>query len=610
MSRLSIITKDRAQATVEDMYKDLEKRITASPPGLCPIDLAASFLKMAHAQTCGKCVPCRIGLGQLESLLEDVLDGKGKLETIDLIEKTARSIYYSADCAIGYEAANMVLKGVEGFRDDFEEHILRDRCNFSLYQSVPCVSLCPAGVDVPGYIALISEGKYADAVSLIRKDNPMPLTCAYVCEHPCETRCRRNMIDDSINIRGLKRFAVDNAGNVPIPKPAPSTGKYVAVVGGGPSGLSAAYYLSLMGHDVEIFEQKDYLGGMLRYGIPNYRLPRVLLDKEIETMLSNGVKVNLGVDVGKDISILDLKDRFDSVYIAIGAQIDKKIGIGREDAEGVVSAVDILKEIGDGIYPDFKDKTVLVLGGGNVAIDVARSAIRLGAKSSDIIYRRRKADMPAMDEEVHDAIAEGCEIFDLLLPIEVEKDDSGKVSALWVQPQIVGPIKSDRPITRNAKESPIRIPCDMVVIAIGQGIESKDFEKDGIPVRRGLIDALSSAGVVDIPGIFAGGDCISGPATVIQAIAAGKVAAANIDEYLGYHHIIQSDVKVPEPLLVDRVPCGRVTMNERPVFERIDDFDISELGMSLEEANQESKRCLRCDHFGFGALKGGRIERW
>lgn len=320
MSRLSIITKDRAQATVENMYKDLEKRITASPPGLCPIDLAASFLKMAHAQTCGKCVPCRIGLGQLESLLEDVLDGKGKLETIDLIEKTARSIYYSADCAIGYEAANMVLKGVEGFRDDFEEHILRDRCNFSLYQSVPCVSLCPAGVDVPGYIALISEGKYADAVSLIRKDNPMPLTCAYVCEHPCETRCRRNMIDDSINIRGLKRFAVDNAGNVPIPKPAPSTGKYVAVVGGGPSGLSAAYYLSLMGHDVEIFEQKDYLGGMLRYGIPNYRLPRVLLDKEIETMLSNGVKVNLGVDVGKDISILDLKDRFDSVYIAIGAQ--------------------------------------------------------------------------------------------------------------------------------------------------------------------------------------------------------------------------------------------------------------------------------------------------
>ena len=604
------MTQDRAQATVEDMYKDLEKRITASPPGLCPIDLAASFLKMAHAQTCGKCVPCRIGLGQLESLLEDVLDGKGTLETIDLIEKTARSIYYSADCAIGYEAANMVLKGVEGFRDDFEEHILRNRCNFSLYQSVPCVSLCPAGVDVPGYVALISEGRYAEAVSLIRKDNPMPLTCAYVCEHPCETRCRRNMVDDSINIRGLKRFAVDNAGDVPIPHPAESTGKKVAIVGGGPSGLSAAYYLSLMGHDVEIFEQKNHLGGMLRYGIPNYRLPRELLDHEIDTMLSNGVKVNLGVNIGKDISVLDLKDDFDSVYIAIGAQIDKKIGIEGEDAVGVVSAVDILKDIGNGLYPDFENKTVVVLGGGNVAIDVARSAIRLGAYSSDIVYRRRKADMPAMDEEIEGAVAEGCEIYELALPIKIEKDEAGHVSALWVQPQIVGGIKSGRPMPRNAKENPIRIPCDMVVIAIGQGIESKDFEKDGIPVRRGLIDALSSAGVKDIPGFFAGGDCISGPATVIQAIAAGKVAAANIDEYLGYHHIIQTDVKVPEPLLADRVPCGRVTMIERPVSDRIEDFDIVELGMSLEEANQESKRCLRCDHFGFGALKGGRIERW
>ena len=438
----------------------------------------------------------------------------------------------------------------------------------------------------------------------------MPLTCAYVCEHPCETRCRRNMVDDSINIRGLKRFAVDNAGDVPIPHPAESTGKKVAIVGGGPSGLSAAYYLSLMGHDVEIFEQKNHLGGMLRYGIPNYRLPRELLDHEIDTMLSNGVKVNLGVNIGKDISVLDLKDDFDSVYIAIGAQIDKKIGIEGEDAVGVVSAVDILKDIGNGIYPDFENKTVVVLGGGNVAIDVARSAIRLGAYSSDIVYRRRKADMPAMDEEIEGAVAEGCEIYELALPIKIEKDEAGHVSALWVQPQIVGGIKSGRPMPRNAKENPIRIPCDMVVIAIGQGIESKDFEKDGIPVRRGLIDALSSAGVKDIPGFFAGGDCISGPATVIQAIAAGKVAAANIDEYLGYHHIIQTDVKVPEPLLADRVPCGRVTMIERPVSDRIEDFDIVELGMSLEEATQESKRCLRCDHFGFGALKGGRIERW
>ena len=197
------------------------------------------LLKLCHAQTCGKCVPCRVGLGQLGNLLEDVLNGDATLETIDLIEKTARAITNSADCAIGYEAADMVLRGVIGFRDDYEEHILHGRCTCSLNQPVPCVALCPAGVDIPGYIALVSEGRYADAVRLIRKDNPFPTACGLICEHPCEARCRRNMIDDSINIRGLKRFAVDHAGDVPVPKRFRPTGKTVAVIGGGPGGLSA-----------------------------------------------------------------------------------------------------------------------------------------------------------------------------------------------------------------------------------------------------------------------------------------------------------------------------------------------------------------------------------
>ena len=610
MSRLSIITENKAQTTVEELYKDLERRISASPPGLCPVDLASSFLKMCHAQSCGKCVPCRVGLGQLEKLMEDVLDGNGTLETIDLIESTASSIFYSADCAIGYEAALMVLKGIKGFRNDFEEHVLRGRCICELNQPVPCVSQCPAGVDIPGYVALVAEGNYADAVRLIRKDNPLPSVCGLICEHPCEVRCRRTLMDDPINIRGLKRFAVEHAGEVPVPEPAEATGKKVAVIGGGPGGISAAYYLRLMGHDVTIYEQRKQLGGMLRYGIPSYRLPRETLDREIEQLLSTGIHVKTGVTVGESPNILELRSQYDAVYIAIGAHTDRKIGIEGEDAKGVISAVELLRGIGDSQLPDFTGKDIIVIGGGNVAMDVARSAIRLGAKRLRIAYRRRREDMTAMPEEVEGAIAEGCELVELHAPLRIEEDAEGKVAALWVKPQIIGPVVNGRPKPMDSGQPEVRLACDMVLVAIGQGIESKNFEKYGIPVKRGVIDALNWSGVKDISGVFAGGDCVTGPATVIRAIAAGKVAAANIDEFLGYHHVISTDVQIPKVRMDTRKSCARVNMKERSVCERVKDFQLIECGMTEEEAMQESRRCLRCDRFGFGSFKGGRVEQW
>lgn len=612
MSRLSIITQNKAQATVEELYKDLERRISASPPGLCPVDLASAFLKLCHAQSCGKCVPCRVGLGQLQKLMDQVLDGEADISVIDLIEKTARNIFYSADCAIGYEAARMVLKGIRGFRDDFEEHILRGRCKFELNQPVPCMSQCPAGVDIPGYVALVAERRYGDAVRLIRKDNPLPAVCGLICEHPCEVRCRRTMIDDPVNIRGLKRFAVDHAGDVPLPVPAVATGKKVAVIGGGPGGISAAYYLTLMGHEVTIFEQRKKLGGMLRYGIPNYRLPREELDREINHLLSLGIHVKTEVTVGENPNIADLREEYDAVYIAIGAHIDRKIGIEGEDAQGVISAVELLREIGDDEMPDFTGKEIVVIGGGNVAMDVARSAVRLGAKRVRIAYRRRRADMTAMEEEIEGAIEEGCELLDLHAPLRIEEDENGHAAALWVQPQIIGPMKHGRPIPMVSSKAPVRLACDIVIVAIGQGIESKEFEKQGIPVKRGVIDAMSWSGVKtkDITGVFAGGDCVTGPATVIRAIAAGKVAAANIDEFLGYNHVISSDVEIPRVRLDDSSNCARVNMRVRQASERIKDFELIEEGMTCEEACQEAKRCIRCDHFGFGILKGGRIEKW
>lgn len=611
MSRLKIAIENEAVQTVERLYKDLERRIVASPPGICPVDLALNFLRLCHAQTCGKCVPCRIGLGQLATYLEDVLDGRATMATLGEIERLAKDIEISADCAIGTEAARMVLRGLDGFRDEYVAHIQTGNCTYHINQPVPCVALCPAGVDIPGYIALIREGRCADAVRLIRKDNPFPTACALICEHPCEARCRRNMLDSSVNIRGLKRYAVDNAGVVPAPVCGQSTGKRVAIVGGGPSGLSAAYYLQLMGHSCTVFELRPKLGGMLRYGIPNYRFPRERLQEDIDCILSTGVEIKYNTKIGESLTIDDLRRQYDAVYVSIGAQSDKKVGIEGEESKNVYSAVDLLGSIGSDNPPDFTGKRVVVIGGGNVAMDCVRSSLRLGASEAKIVYRRRKEDMTALPEEVDGALEEGCGLMQLHAPLRIEADENGNACALWAQPQIIGKIDAwGRAKVSAAAKEPVRIAADVVVVAIGQGIETRHFEQAGMSVKRGNLAALPDGMVSDLPGVFAGGDCVTGPATVIRAIAAGKVAAANIDNYLGFNHLISVDVDIPAAISEDKHHCARVNLGEKDAQERKDNFEHIECGMTAQEAAQECGRCLRCDHYGYGIFKGGRAAIW
>lgn len=612
MSRLTVYTPDDAEIVMGRMVQEMERRLAAAPPGICPVDMASVFLRLCHAQTCGKCVPCRVGLGRIGDLLDQILDGKGDEGTLSLLEEVAQSVMDTADCVIGSDAAAMVLRSVREFRRDYLSHIEEGHCLGTFAAPVPCRSACPAGVNVPGYIALIREGRPQDAVRLIRQDNPFPSACALVCEHPCEIHCRRSMLDDAINIRGLKRYAVEAAGDVPVPDPAPRTGKKVAVIGGGPSGLTAAYFLALMGHDVTVFEKQPGLGGMLRYGIPEYRLPKSILDREIESILGLGITVHTNFTVGEDGTLDNLRKNYDAVYLAIGAQGDKKVRVPGEDAQGVIPAVEMLRNMALGKPYDLKGKTVVVIGGGNVAMDAARSAVRLGASDVKVAYRRRIEDMTAQRAEIEGALAEGVDISQLLAPLRIEKDDRGNVAAVWFQQMTVGTIDdSGRPKPVPSGAPDVRIPCDIVIVAVGQDIQSEPFAREGIPCSHNAILAGEDLAVKGVDGVFAGGDCVTGPATVIKAIGAGKVAAVNIDLYLGGEGRIPVEgIAVPPAIPGDLSPTGRVNMRERPASERIHDWQQVEIGMDFREALHEARRCLRCDHYGSGSIEGGRLARW
>ncbi len=609
MSRLSITPWENAQRTVDDLYADMERRISSAPCGNCPVELTSAFLKLCLAQSCGKCVPCRIGLDRLSDLLDRLLEGQGSEADMETILRSAQAIVDSADCAIGFEAAQMVLDGYVAFHDDYIAHATHGSCTAN-FKSVPCVELCPAHVDVPGYISLVGEERYEDAIRLIRKDNPFPSVCGLICEHPCETHCRRSIVDAPLNIRGVKRFAVDHAGHVPAPACAPATGKRIAIVGGGPSGLTASYFLSLMGHKVTVYEKNDQLGGMLRYGIPSYRLPASYLDRDIDCILSTGVEVKLNCTIGKDFTLEQLRQEYDSVYLAIGAALHKTLGLPGEDAQGVLSAIELLDTTTRKAKPNFTGQRVVIVGGGNVAMDATRTAVRLGATTVKCVYRRRISDMTALPEEVEGAMAEGCEILPLKAPVRVETSTSGRVTGLIVQPQVIGEVKGGRPAPRDADQPEEFIPCDVILMAVGQRVDSDPFVREGVPANRGTIVAGPDGSVPGLDGVFSGGDCVSGPATVILAIEAGKVAAASIDEYLGCHTDISANLDIPPAPFRLKQATGRIDLTEREASWRKNDFELMENCMSEQEMAQECSRCLRCDHYGHAGFKGGRKTTW
>lgn len=610
MTRLSINAEAPEDALSEPVMSAFARRIAATPPGTCPIHLQLSLLNASAAQTCGKCVPCRDGLPQLAKILKRIADCEAEPEDLERLRALAEMIAAASDCAIGWDAANAVLESLDRFGKEYERHIREGRCGEALRQTLPCETLCPAHVNIPGYIALAAQGDCAGSVALIRRDNPFPTACAFVCEHPCEKRCRRGLIDAPVNIRGIKRYAVDRAAadTVPVPARLPDTGRRVAVIGAGPAGMTCAYYLAQMGHQVTVFEEKKQAGGMMRYGIPAYRFPRERLDEDIRAILSVGnIELRTESKVGTE-EMKALCEEYDALFLAIGAHTGKKLRLEGADAEGVCSAVDMLRGIGDGECPDFTGKKVAVIGGGNVAMDCVRTSVRAGASEVSLVYRRRIEDMTALREEIDAAMAEGVEMVTLRSPVAIEKDEAGHCRALVVQPQMISAYSRGRPAPVDAAKPRERIEADLILIAVGQDIVSAPFEAAGLEASRGRFAADAFLASTKNPKVYVGGDCQTGPATVIRAIAAGKVAARNIDGMLGFHHTLEDGRISPPAFAGSRAPTGRVMLAERPVKIRIRDYQCTELTMSDEEARQECGRCLRCDRFGAGAMIGGRIR--
>ena len=597
---------------IDVVLRKFRSRMTSYPPGMCPLALYRSLLHISMNQSCGKCVPCRDGLAEVDYYLKLILEGNGTKDTLKLMEDKCRMIARTADCAVGVVGANLILDSLGEFKDEYESHVEKGSCVENVVQTVPCITLCPAHVDVPGYIAMIKEEDYEGAVKVIRDRNPFPTACAMVCEHPCERKCRRALVDAPINIRGLKKYAVDqaHADKVETPVPNVKTGKKVAIVGGGPAGMTAAYFLSLMGHEAVIYEEHEKLGGMLRYGIPEYRLPKERLDEDIRAILGSGdIKVNYNTKIGRDITFTELKEKYDAVFIGIGAQLGNRMPMDNADAKNVIPAADFLQLVANGNAPDLSGKRVVLIGGGNVAMDAARTAVRLNAKTIHVFTRKRD-DYTALPEEIEGATQEGVKFRTLLSFLHIEADkETNEVVSVWLQPEIVAEYDEyGMMTTEHSSNYPYRFKCDYLILGVGQRSDVADFEKEGVPVNRGRVIADETCMVADMEGVFSGGDCVTGPSTAINAIAAGQVAAANIDEYLGYHHKVEGKPLIPPAYPNPCVPTGRAEIEEKEPAERRDKVGGGERPMTYDEAVRESGRCLRCDHYGCGTMEGGRGE--
>ncbi|RMG93826.1 MAG: FAD-dependent oxidoreductase [Candidatus Dadabacteria bacterium] len=586
-----------------------------------PIDMARAYAEGLVRYSCGQCVPCRVGSKVIFDALTRVCEGRGEAADVAAVERLAGRLRNQAMCDLGRSCGKAFTDFVTHFRAELDEAVKAKtpipRGEYRFKLTAPCKSACPAHLDIPTYVELIKKGRFEDSLEVIRQDNCLPGTVGRVCVRPCEFNCRRQNVDGPIQIKYLKRFVADyelDRNRPPrLPKPVIDKEK-VAIVGAGPAGLSCAYYLAQLGYDVTVFEALPEPGGMAAVGIPDYRLPRPILRREADLIAGMGVTIRYNTEVGRDVTWDDLvKGGFKAVFLGVGARLGTGLGVpGEEDAkEGFMRGADFLRNVALG-KPVFVGKRLVVVGGGNVAIDCVRTGLRLGYEKVTLVYRRTEAEMPADKVEIADAKAEGIEFLFLTNPTRLILDENGKVKGVeLIKMELGEPDESGRRRPVPVEGSEFVLETDAVIPAIGQAIDL-GFLPEGGPVEAGRgnrirVEGLNKlATVVDGVGVFSAGDCVTGPLTLIAGLAGGKEAAFQIDRFLreGRTEALEEwvmneyvaqlkpydaaeDVGVPattEPAHIHHVP----------VEERIRDFREAEIGFTHEEAIADASRCLRC----------------
>ena len=574
----------------------------------CMVDVARYFIEFTHSESCGKCIPCRVGLDKSLRILNAFTRGRASEADLDRLDEMGDMIRDTSLCGLGQTAPNPLLTTMRHFRNEFEDHIRAKRCRAGICDDLalsPCENSCPLHMNIPRFLELYQEGRMEDAFEAVVMDNPLPGSTGRVCQHPCDDRCRRRSLDSAVNMREVHRVIADTMYAAPnfealvqriVGHKLAPTDRKVAVVGGGPTGLAAAFYLALLGHEVTVYESNPEPGGMLRYALPEYRLPREVVRREVDLIRQVGVNFVCNMSIGSDLSLNDLDNQYNAVFLAIGTWKEAWVYLPGTELKGVMPALLFLEAVAKGEAVRLGRK-VVVIGGGNAAIDSARTALRMGSDVT-IIYRRERKDMPAIREETEAAEAEGAKFLFLATPHRIVGDDAGVRNIEVVKTKLGEFDKSGRrrPVPTNEIR---RLECDTVILAVGEAVDLDFVRANGLRITEaGTLEVDRYTLETSRSKFYAGGDVISGASNVSNAMGYGKKAARKIDQRLmGAYRWNQLDLSIEygKTPPAEASPQPRHRIGELPAHDRVESFVETTIALTPEETRAEACRCLRCD---------------